>query len=183
MINTARNGGSINPRYYKVMKEHMARKRLSLHTRTVVSSKEYDPLSKSWAIVTEPPISDLPRMDYIYFATGVKSDVNEIPMLRRINQDYPIESKGGLPCITNDLMWKEDVPLFCTGRLAALRLGPAAQNLEGARGGAERIAWALDEILGKKSDEKDEPSQLSFAGLGNRYAGLVGASGCTELTP
>ena len=173
MINNARDGGSINPRYHKILKEHMARKRLSLHTRTVICNRKYDPLSKTWSITTDPPIPNLPPIDYIYFATGVKSDVNEMPMLKHVMRDYPIETKGGLPCITNDLMWREDVPLFCTGRLAALRLGPAGQNLEGARSGAERIAWALDEVLGEHDGETDEPSWLSFAGLGNRYAGLA----------
>lgn len=41
----------------------------------------------------------------------------------------------------------ERVPLFVTGRLASLRLGPGGGNLEGARIGAERIAWALQEIV------------------------------------
>ncbi|KAF3483541.1 uncharacterized protein GIQ15_02865 [Arthroderma uncinatum] len=173
MINEARNGGSINPRYHKVVKKHIASGRLSLHTRTVVSTKKYDPVSKTWRITTDPPISNLPAIDYIYFATGVRSNVKEIPMLKHINEDYPIEDKGGLPCITNDLMWKDDIPLFCTGRLAALRLGPAGQNLEGARSGAERIAWGIDEVLGKRSDDSGEPSRFSFAGLGNRYTCLA----------
>ncbi|KAL1952578.1 hypothetical protein VTO42DRAFT_4715 [Malbranchea cinnamomea] len=173
MINQARNGGSINPRYHKILREHMARKRLSLHTRTVIRTREYDAMSKMWIITTDPPIPDLPAIDYIYFATGTKSDVNEMPMLRHMMLDYPIETKGGMPCITNDLMWKENVPLFCTGRLAALRLGPAGQNLEGAREGAERIAWALDEVLGQRSNDDKDPSWISFAGLGNRYAGLA----------
>lgn len=173
MINAAREGGSINPRYHKVMKHHMANKRLSLHTRTVISTKKFDPVSKKWTVTTDPPIPSMPQIDYVYFATGVTSDVKSIPMLRHMNEEYPIESKGGLPCITNDMMWKEGVPLFCTGRLAALRLGPAGQNLEGARSGAERIAWALDDILGKGRDDEEEPSRLDFAGLGNRFAGLA----------
>jgi hypothetical protein len=42
----------------------------------------------------------------------------------------------------------EDIPLFLTGGLAGLRLGPGAGNLAGARQGAERIAWKIDELLG-----------------------------------
>lgn len=175
MINEARNGGSINPRYHKILKEHMARKHLSLHTRTAICFHEYDPQSQTWKITTDPPIPNLPPIDYIYFATGVSSNVNEMPMLRHIMREYPIETKGGLPSLTNDLMWRDDVPLFCTGRLAALRLGPAGQNLEGARSGAERIAWRLDEALGERREETNEPSWISFAGLGNRYAGLADA--------
>lgn len=183
MIKTARNGGSITPRFHKILKQHAACKRLSIHTHTVIASREFDPSSKTWHITTDPPIADLPaRIDYIYFATGVNSNVCEIPLLRTINREYPIEVKQGLPCITDDLMWKQDVPLFVTGKLAALRLGPGAANLEGARLGAERVAWALEETLGKsKGDdgeaEKEESSASStllksFCGLGNRYAGL-----------
>jgi len=187
MIKTARNGGSITPRFHKILKQHVACKRLSIHTRTVIASHEFDPSSKTWRITTDPPIPDLPpRIDYIYFATGVKSDVGEIPLLRTMNREYPIEIKQGLPCITDDLMWKQDVPLFVTGRLAALRLGPGAANLEGARLGAERVAWALEETLGKSASddgtEEEESWSLSsstlirsFCGLGNRYAGLVSA--------
>lgn len=56
-------------------------------------------------------------------------------------------------------MWNDEVPLFLTGGLAGLRLGPGAGNLAGARQGAERIAWKVDELL---SDYQD---QLPATGL------------------
>lgn len=111
-------------------------------------------------------------------------DVTELPMLQRMHADYPIECKQGLPCITDDLMWCQNLPLFVTGRLGALRLGPGAANLEGARLGAERVAWGMEEMFGKGEEEeegvlgqmKDEAgvkkSRECFCGLGNRYAGL-----------
>ncbi|KAF7589455.1 hypothetical protein BBP40_004253 [Aspergillus hancockii] len=175
MIKTARNGGSITPRYVKILKQHAARHRVSIHPRTVICSREYCPVSQTWRLTTDPPIPDFPHIDYIYFATGMQADVNELPLLRRMNREYPIETQQGLPCITDDLMWKADLPLFLTGRLAALRLGPGAPNLEGARLGAERIAWGMEEVLGRREAE-DTPAELSkecFCGLGNRYAGLA----------
>lgn len=78
-------------------------------------------------------------------------------------------------------MWRTGVPLFVTGRLAALRLGPAGPNLEGARLGAERVAWALQDMLGRDDldheQERDSAASLqsAFCGLGNRYAGLIEA--------
>jgi hypothetical protein len=39
-----------------------------------------------------------------------------------------------------------DLPLFLTGALAALQLGPGAANLAGARMGAERVAWGLEKL-------------------------------------
>ncbi|KAL2796830.1 hypothetical protein BJX66DRAFT_123387 [Aspergillus keveii] len=183
MIKTARNGGSITPRYQKILREHAARRRVSIHTRTAIVSKEYCPVAKTWRLVTDPPIPGLPDIDYMYFATGMHMDVTELPMLQQMHQDYPIETIQGLPCLTDDLMWQADVPLFLTGRLAALRLGPGAPNLEGARLGAERIAWSMEEVLGNAAFGKEETdeqevdmSRECFCGLGNRYAGLAEGS-------
>jgi hypothetical protein len=91
-----------------------------------------------------------------------------------MNERYPVEVKEGLPCLTEDLMWREDVPLYMTGRMAGLRLGPGAPNLEGARIGAERIAWSLEEVLGKDKEVGEQCE--GFCGLGNRYASLLGES-------
>lgn len=179
MIQTARNGGSITPRYQKILKQHASKDRLSIHTHTVISSKHFDPETQTWKILTEPPIANFPDcIDYICFATGMKVSVNEMDLLQSMNRDYPIESINGLPCLTDDLMWKPDVPLFVTGRLASLRLGPAAPNLEGARLGAERIAWALQDVLGEQTgadfcSRRGERLQKAFCGLGNRYESLA----------
>ncbi|PKY08149.1 FAD/NAD(P)-binding domain-containing protein [Aspergillus campestris IBT 28561] len=178
MIQAARNGGSVTPRYQKVLRQHAARHRVSMHTRTVITGREYSPETQTWRLTTEPPIADLPAIDYIYFATGMGLDVQELPLLQTMSRDYPIETKGGLPCVTDDLMWHREVPLFVTGRMGALRLGPGAANLEGARLGAERIAWGMDEVLGRAETE-DTTAQRSkecFCGLGNRYAGLADVS-------
>ncbi|KAL4896981.1 hypothetical protein BDV59DRAFT_198429 [Aspergillus ambiguus] len=175
MIKVARNGGSITPRYQKILKQHVAHKRASIHTRTVICDREFCPATQTWRLTTNPPIPDLPPIDYIYFATGMQADVNEMPLLQHMQRDYPIETKQGLPCISDDLMWRADVPLFLTGRLAALRLGPGAPNLEGARLGAERVAWGMEEVLGRReTDESDvRRSKKCFCGLGNRYGELA----------
>ncbi|PWY92482.1 hypothetical protein BO70DRAFT_384017 [Aspergillus heteromorphus CBS 117.55] len=176
MIKAARNGGSITPRYQKLLKQHVARHRLSIHPRTVISGRKYCASSRTWRLTTDPPIPDLPRIDYIYFATGMQADVHELPLLRQMNRDYPIETKQGLPCITDDLMWRSGVPLFLTGRLGSLRLGPGAANLEGARLGAERVAWAMEDVLGRREDgdtTRSGRSKECFCGLGNRYAELA----------
>lgn len=71
-------------------------------------------------------------------------------------------------------MWKEDVPLFITGRLAALRLGPGAGNLAGARSGAERIAWAIEDILPREEGCKEEEDMAyNFkTGTGSQFCSL-----------
>ncbi|KAJ5727534.1 hypothetical protein N7493_005354, partial [Penicillium malachiteum] len=174
MMKTARNGGSITPRYTRIVRQHAAKNRASIHTSTVITSHEYDPESQTWSLTTDPPIPDLPPIDYIYFATGARADVCEMPLLNNMNAEYPIETKEGLPCLTEDLMWREDVPLYMTGRMAGLRLGPGAPNLEGARIGAERISWSLEEVLEKNRDVGEQCK--GFCGLGNRYASLLGDS-------
>ncbi|KAL8861871.1 MAG: hypothetical protein Q9178_001740 [Gyalolechia marmorata] len=148
MLLKARNGGSIPPRYFKKLQTHVARGSLSIHTHTTIDTQVWDCHRKSWGIEPQPPILNLPReIDYIYYATGVQPDVERLPFLSPLREKRPVEVKGGLPCLTQDLAWAKDVPLFVAGRLAGLRIGPDCGNLEGARAGAERISWAVEENL------------------------------------
>jgi hypothetical protein len=143
-----------------------------LHTETTITASSFT--DGSWTLTTTPPIPDLPKIDYIYFATGIVSDFKSLPFLQTMNQKYPIESYGGLPSLTDDLMWKEDVPLFMTGRLAALRLGPGAGNLAGARSGAERVAWAMEDVIPKEKGLHDE-DELAYnfnTGTGGQFCSL-----------
>lgn len=81
-------------------------------------------------------------------------------------------------------MWKDDVPLFMMGRMAALELGPAAPNLGGAKIGAERIAWAIEDIIPRpgtndldedvKSGAKQRDGLRGYlSGHGNMYSSLA----------
>ncbi|PYI13810.1 hypothetical protein BO99DRAFT_396024 [Aspergillus violaceofuscus CBS 115571] len=182
MIAAARGGGSVTPRYQKILKQHAAAAarggggggRLAIHPRTTITDRVYDAATRTWRLITDPPIPELAEtpVDYIYFATGMRADVTEMPLLDRMRRDYPVETRQGLPCLTEDLMWCDGVPLFLAGRLAALRLGPGAANLEGARLGAERIAWAMEEVLGGREGRSSGGEKEWFCGLGNRFAGL-----------
>lgn len=95
----------------------------------------------------------LPPIDHIYLATGVACTLEGVPCLQTLQITHPIQSCGGLPCITDDMAWRDDVPLYVTGRLAALQLGPGGGNLIGARTGAERVSWAVQDFL--RSEEKE----------------------------
>ncbi|KAL9588277.1 MAG: hypothetical protein Q9203_002911 [Teloschistes exilis] len=144
----ARNGGSIPPRFFKKLQTHVANGALSIHTHTAIEHQSWHPQHESWRIETSPPIPNIPgTIDYIYYATGVQPDVTTIPFLSPLREKAPINVIGGMPCLTNDLAWANDVPLFVAGRLAGLRIGPDCGNLEGARVGAERISWAVHEKL------------------------------------
>jgi hypothetical protein len=147
MITQARSGGSMTPRYRKILDAHVTSGKISLHTHTALQSVSWDTESKTWTSIKSAPETSFPSIDYIVFATGIQSNIETIPFLQTIQQQHPIETIGGLPCLNDDLMWNDDVPLFVTGRLAGLRLGPGAPNLVGARIGAERIAWNVEDVL------------------------------------
>lgn len=189
MISQARNGGSMTPRYRKILDAHVASGKIALHTHTTLSSVTWHAESKSWTDVMVSTNSPIPAIDYIVFATGIQSDIRTIPFLKTLQQQHPIDYVGGLPCLNDDLMWEDDVPLFVTGRLAGLRLGPGAPNLVGARIGAERIAWNVEDELkkmarlkkggerrdsGYEANSADEEYESYASARENRFAGLVG---------
>lgn len=153
MLLKARNGGSITPRFFKRLQTHLKAGVLSIHTNTTMTSSSWNTLTKTWEIDVHPPIHDFSTsFDHVYFATGVATDVRQVPYLSPLHEDFPVRVTGGMPCLTDDLAWRHDVPLFVAGRLAGLRIGPDCGNLEGARVGAERIAWGIQEVLEQQKD-------------------------------
>ncbi|KAF6835439.1 FAD binding domain-containing protein [Colletotrichum plurivorum] len=182
-IRTARGGGSITPPYHKRLKQHIARGSLDLRPNTTLKEARFDECTKTWQVKIESAAGEgeqLPGMDYIYFATGVQTDFTSLPYLQTMLREYPVHGHGGLPCISDDLMWAEGVPLFVTGRLAALRLGPGAGNLGGARAGAERVAWAIEDLIphgsGAGDDDGAMDEEMKFVtGRGNRFDSLLAA--------
>ncbi|GAM83585.1 hypothetical protein ANO11243_015730 [Dothideomycetidae sp. 11243] len=156
----ARGGGSITPRIHKIMKKLVCEGRLEIHTNTRIKSRRFDAQNSIW--------------NYVYFATGIATDFRKIPLLQTLLQKHPIDGVHGLPCLTEDMAWDSDVPLFATGKLASLRLGPGAANLAGARVGAERIAWAIQDCLGDdvQEEDMDAASDKYRYGIGSRYDSL-----------
>lgn len=150
MITQARNGGSITPGYAKVLKQHEAAGRLSIYTYTSLKGKAFDMKAQKHIVKTSPAVPDLPPIDFIVYATGTKADFSEVSFLSGLREQFDIPQVGGLPCLTEELALSKDLPCFVTGRLAGLMLGPGAGNLEGAREGAERIAWGIENQLGRK---------------------------------
>ena len=169
----ARNGGSITPRYFKKLQTHIARSTLSIHTHTAIVHQVWDSQRQSWDMEADPPIPDLAReIDYIYYATGVQPNVEHLPFLSPLREKFPVKVIGGMPCLTQDLAWAKDVPLFVAGRLAGLRIGPDCGNLEGARVSAERISWAVEEILERQQDGGSDAEGSSYQSLCQRVGSV-----------
>ncbi|ROW12478.1 hypothetical protein VMCG_00847 [Cytospora schulzeri] len=180
IIREARGGGSVTPAFLKQVKPHIKCGHLQLFERTIVTGATFEVREDGggdWKVQTDPPIPDLPPIDYIYFATGIQSDFTTLPYLKSMLQDHPINSFGGFPCLNEDLMWKDDVPLFVTGRLAALQLGPAAPNIGGARTGAERIALAVHQVLESQSEAGRPTAKISSLDKENTVQGKRRDSG------
>jgi len=158
MIQSARKGGSITAPYAKLLQQYEKAGRLVIHTNTVLSSHRYDSETVTTTISTCPYVKEMEKVefDHIYFATGMPISIDTLPFMKTLMDKYPIDVCGEMPCLTHELAWKEDVPFFVTGRLAGLRVGPGAGNLEGARNGAERIAWGLEDWVSKNKAEKEQ---------------------------
>ena len=139
MVLAARNGGSVTPDYQKIIASHCKDGRLSLLTQTTITHQEWDPNCKKWSIQLSTGMQ-LHDIHYIYYATGVKPQVDTLAFLKPLLERCPIGNTNGMPSITDDLMWSASVPCFVVGRLASLKVGPGAGNLEGARSCAERVA-------------------------------------------
>lgn len=176
MLRDARGGGSITPEYKRILLSHTSGGKASLHEYTHITNAAWDEGTETWEIETQPEVEGgLPRIDHVIYATGLAVDFKRIPALQQILLERDIRTVGGMPCLTDDLMWSGSVPFFVTGRLAALSLGPSAGNLEGARQGAERVAWKVGELLRRfKGTGDGEEEEMEKA---NRHASQGGGGG------
>lgn len=174
MLCKARNGGSITQQYYGKLKDHMKAKRVVIHQSTVISAGTWSESEQKWSLTLSstipadpdalsPPIPiSLPKIDHIIYATGMPIKFDTVPCLSSMIASHPIETVGDMPCLNDDLMWNDDIPLFVAGRLAGLRCGPWAGNLDGVRQSAERIAWKVADLL----DEDEEQRRRRDSGYG-----------------
>ncbi|KAM3554168.1 hypothetical protein MY1884_006289 [Beauveria asiatica] len=167
IIKTARGGGSLTPIYHKIIKKHVAAGKVNLVTSTTMVDARFEQGpgedGGKWHMLTNPPV-DLPPMDFMYFATGIQTDFTSLPYMQTILRKHPVPGFGGFPCLNDDLAWSDDVPLFMVGRLAALRLGPGAANIGGAMVGAERVSWAIEDILRRCRHGASQPETEESGG-------------------
>lgn len=169
LINFAREGGSINPEYHRLMSKHVQAGNLTIMRHSEILSGELVENTWSLTVQTNDPkvnqcvVSNL-RARYVVCATGARADIESLDFLQAIQKDYPIDVVNGLPCLTDDLQWRSDIPLYMIGKYASLRIGPTSANLDGARSGAERVGWKIQEDYREKSkDSSVADIQLELA--------------------
>lgn len=174
LIQSSREGGLVNPEYYKLLQKHVASGRLQLLKHTQIAhgqlvDGEWE-LELTQRMPKEEEQTIKMRSNYVCCATGILADVMGLGFLQPIVAKFPIELVGGFPCLTDDLQWHEQVPLFMAGKNASLRIGPTSANLDGARLGAERIGWKIQDSY---TEEVEEDMELKLArGLFNWYSVL-----------
>ncbi|KAK4049649.1 hypothetical protein OIO90_005408 [Microbotryomycetes sp. JL221] len=134
MIQTARNGGSVNPQFATLLKKHVRAGRLDLRLHTTVQDAKY--VDGRWQLQFG---NDAIVADYVVCSTGSKLDFDAMDCAKSLGAD----TVNGLPRLTTDLQLNDDVPVFVMGAYAMLELGPDALNLSGTRHGAERIVHRL----------------------------------------
>lgn len=199
IIQTARNGGSVNPHFHSVLKKHAKSGPLDLRTFTQLKKASYDPERRKWSLEVEtmlplgkvagdkdratprePETEMIEDVDFVICSTGSKLDFaresrsahldgptfltdrscptwpTELPCVEPLLKSHPINLVHGLPVLTKDLQWNEDLPAFVMGAYAMLELGPGALNVHGTRYGSERVAHRLGELGFLREEVVDE---------------------------
>ncbi len=144
MIQQARNGGSMTPSVLAQLRRFERDGKMIFYEQCGVSQAEWS--DQSWQIhCNNSAIHECihhQQIDRIWVATGSQLDARNHPLLKDVLDAYPMEVVNGLPVVDEHLRW-QGCELFIMGGLAALRVGPAARNLSGARAASDRIVPAL----------------------------------------
>ena len=144
MIQSARNGGSMTPPVLAQLRRLAREGKIEFYEQCGVSQAEWS--DEGWQVHCDNSAVheciQHQSIDRIWVATGSQLDARNHPLLQDVLAAHPIEIVNGLPVINEHLRW-QGCELFIMGGLAALRVGPAARNLSGARAASDRIVPAL----------------------------------------
>lgn len=144
MIQQARNGGSMTPAMLTHLRRLERDGRIVFYEQCQVSQAKWS--EECWQICCDRlavhECIHHQRIDRIWLATGSQLDLAKHPLLKDILESCPIDIVKGFPVVDEYLRWR-GCELFIMGGLAALRVGPTARNLSGARAASDRIVPAL----------------------------------------
>lgn len=138
MIRDARDGGTMTPMMRTTLDESVRSGALELREGAEVSTTR----STGGRPALQLDDGSTLRPDRVWIATGTVPDIAACEPLAALTSSRPVQCIDGLPVVDGSLQWP-GCPVFLTGALAALRIGPVARNLAGARMAAVRISAAL----------------------------------------
>ncbi len=138
IVKHARNGGSLTPAIMSQLRQAEQAGKLFFSENCEVQQATWQ--DNHW-LVTCHDRQQL-EFDRIWLATGAQLHTSNEPLLSELQAIYPAEIVGGLPILEDHLRWPGS-QVFVMGGLAALRVGPTARNLSGARMASQRIVPAL----------------------------------------
>jgi hypothetical protein len=144
MIQQARNGGSMTPAMLTQLRRLQRNGKIVFYEQCQVSRAIWS--GDHWQVCCDNSavhecIQHQP-INRIWCATGSQLDATKHPLLQDVLNAYPTDIVNGLPIVDECLRWR-DCELFIMGGLAALRTGPTARNLSGARAVSDRIVDKL----------------------------------------
>ena len=152
-LREARRGGSVPPLYMEQIRQAEEDGMLLCLVGEIECGSENDSKNGKLVCVHHLPDRHEPNDDTsmslfevkeIVVACGMAPDCKKAGSLTSMIQSkWPTKIESGLPCVTQDLRWKEDLDLFVVGSMGALNIGPDAGNLMGIRRAAQIVANAL----------------------------------------
>lgn len=143
-IQQARNGGSMTPAVLSQLRRLEREGKVVFYEQCGVSQAAWR--DDGWQVHCDNSVVHEcihhQAINRIWVATGSQLDARNHPLLQDVLAAHPLEIVNGLPVVDEHLRW-QGCELFIMGGLAALRVGPAARNLSGARAASDRIVPAL----------------------------------------
>jgi cation diffusion facilitator CzcD-associated flavoprotein CzcO len=143
MIQQARNGGSMTPAVLTQLRQLSREGKITFYEHCQVAQATW---KDSWKLCCDNYAAHdcihQSQIDRIWLSTGTTLDASCNPLLQNVMKTHPIPIINGLPILDDHLRWR-GCELFVMGGLAALRVGPSARNLSGARMASDRIVPAL----------------------------------------
>ena len=136
-LREVRGGGSVPPLYMDDLQKWQNKGKLNLVNQL---DPEYICQTEDGKLVIGIGEDEI-KFDCVILACGVKTNCIMNPLVKRVQENFPINIVEGFPNISVNLEWSKN--LYVVGALAGLNVGPDAANIMGARRAASIVANAI----------------------------------------
>lgn len=138
LIQQARNGGSMTPAMITQMRRLKREGKITFYEQCQVVEAQW--LGDRWRVYCDDGLEY--ECQRIWYATGTRFDALAHPLLTNVLKAYPTPIVNGL-LVLDEALRLPGSEFYVMGGLAALRVGPVARNLYGAKMASEHIVPAL----------------------------------------